>query len=294
MKLSTALRLNASPRVAFVGAGGKTSGIFLVGRQLLDVDPNLSSVLISTTTHMGLFQAKHADRHVIVESKEKMLALENDLPKGLVLVTGPPVEGKNLQITRLNGIPADDMFALANIHAIPLLIEADGARMLPLKAPAEYEPVIPAFVDAVVVIAALSGLGKPLSREWVHRPEKFAELSGLALGENITAQALLRVLKHPMGGLKNIPSYARRIMLFNRANTPDLQSIAQGMAPALLEDYQTVVVGSYGQPLARNIRGEKIESMLVDTLSQAKGNEGVISIHEPVAGVILAAGAARR
>ncbi|MBN1537834.1 MAG: putative selenium-dependent hydroxylase accessory protein YqeC [Anaerolineales bacterium] len=294
MKLSTALRLNTSPRVAFVGAGGKTSGIFLLARQLIEADRGPSSVFISTTTRMGLFQAKLADHHIIVESRNKLQELKTGFPPGLVLVTGAPVEGREGKITRLNGIPPHDMLTLANIHDIPLLIEADGAKMLPLKAPAAYEPVIPEFCDTVVVLAALSGLGKPLSKEWVHRPEVFSDLSGLALGEIITSQALLRVLRHPHGGLKNIPPSARRIVLFSHSETDELVSIALGIAPDLLNDYHAVVIGSYGQTLARNVMGDEIESIPEDVLSQTEVNEGVICIHECVAGIILAGGASQR
>ncbi len=51
-----------------------------------------------------------------------------------------------------------------------MIIEADGARKLPIKAPAEHEPVIPEFVNTVITVIGLSGLGKPLTEEWVHRP----------------------------------------------------------------------------------------------------------------------------
>lgn len=166
--------------------------------------------------------------------------------------------------------------------------------MLPLKAPAEHEPVIPQYVNVVVVIASLSGLGKPLSREWVHRPEKFAELSGLTLGENITPQALVNLLKHPRGGLKNIPTNARRIMLFNQADTEELQSVAREMSTALNQEYHAVLVGSYGQPLARNILGDKIEQLPIDFTSQKGEDEGILFTHEPVAGVILAGGGSQR
>lgn len=294
MKLSTALRLNASPKVAFVGAGGKTSGIFLLGRQLLD-DPNpLTSVMISTTTHMGLFQSKYADHHIIVDSWEKLIELQNDFPKGMVLISGSPVEGKGLQFTRINGIPAEDMLTLVNIHAIPLLIEADGSRMLPLKAPADYEPVIPEYVDMVVVLAGLSGLGKPLTSENVHRVERFAALSQLSTGETITPQALARVLKHPQGGLKNIPPQARRIVLFNQADTQELQSIAQGMAVSLLEDYHAVVIASLNNHSRNHGVGGELEALPADLNFPKDSEGGVISVHEQVAGIVLAAGEAKR
>jgi molybdenum cofactor cytidylyltransferase len=123
---------------------------------------------------------------------------------------------------------------LAERHKIPLLIEADGSRMKPVKAPAAHEPVIPPFVETVVVVAGLSALGQPLTPEWVHRPEIFANLSGLTPGERITPESLVRVLSHQRGGLKDIPEGARRLVLLNQADTPELQAVAGSMAGALL------------------------------------------------------------
>ena len=95
---------------------------------------------------------------------------------------------------------------LCQRQSIPLLIEADGSRQKPLKAWAEHEPPIPDFVDLVVHVAGLSGLGKTLNEENVHRPKIFAELGGLKIGETITKTELIKVMTHPKGGLKNIPT----------------------------------------------------------------------------------------
>ncbi len=294
MKLSIALRLNASSRVAFVGAGGKTGGIFLAGRQLLKMEGAPASVIISTTTHMGLFQAKHSDRHIMIASTKELDQYRQNIPKGLILITGLPVEGKNSQITRLLGIPAEEQNQLARNHAVPLLIEADGSRMLPLKAPAEYEPVIPEFVDLVVVVAGLSALGKPLTNDWVHRPEIFAELSGAAMGDTITPSSLLSVLMHPLGGLKNIPARVRRIVLFNQADTIELQSVAKTMAAKLLDVFDSVVIASYGRPADEREMVNEHKTFPQTLLSPQMEHEGAISVHEPVAGIILAGGAAQR
>ncbi len=124
----------------------------------------------------------------------------------------------------------------------PLLIEADGSRLHPLKAPAIQEPPIPDFAQMVVVTAGLSGLGKPLSAETVHHPEIFGSLSGLQLGEVITPDAIVRVFTHPQGGLKNIPPQAQRIALLNQADSPDLMSFASSIAEKLLDDYHSVLV----------------------------------------------------
>ena len=42
-----------------------------------------------------------------------------------------------------------------------VIAEADGARLRPLKAPAEHEPVIPPAADAVVAVAGLDSVGAP-------------------------------------------------------------------------------------------------------------------------------------
>jgi molybdenum cofactor cytidylyltransferase len=150
-----------------------------------------------------------------------------------------------------------------------LLIEADGSRQRPLKAPADHEPVIPDFVDMVVVLVGLSGLGKPVREDWVHRPERFAELAGGTLGDPVTAEDLARVLNNPRGGLKSIPPGARRVALLNQADSVEIQTRAQHLASLLAPAYHAVVISS---------------------LEQSQ----IHAVHEPTAGVILAAGGASR
>ena len=125
-----------------------------------------------------------------------------------------------------------------------LLIEADGSRQKALKAPNEREPVIPEFTEAVIVVAGLSGLGKSLNEEYVHRPQLFSTLSGLPLNDSITPNALIRILTHPNGELKDIPPHARRIVFLNQADTPELQSIGGKMSAELLNHFDSIIVGS--------------------------------------------------
>jgi molybdenum cofactor cytidylyltransferase len=121
----------------------------------------------------------------------------------------------------------------------------------------------------VAVVAGLSGLGRPLSDEFVHRPEVFARLSGLAIGETISPEALLRVLTHPSGGMKHIPAQARRLVLLNQADSAEIQAQAKALAGNLIPSYDAVIIASLAQSM-------------------------VHAIYEPVAGIILAAGEARR
>jgi len=272
MELIRALRLDQAadpPRVASVGAGRKTTTMFQCARQFD------GPVIVAATTHLASDQLVMADQHYCVD-EDLLDQVDRNLPPGLTLLTGPLPHGKN----RTLGISTnllERIFALANSHQIPLLVEADGSRQRPLKAPAEHEPPIPSFVDLVVVVAGLNGLGKPLTSEWVHRPEIFAAISGLQLGETITATALAQVITNPEGGLKNIPSQARRIAVLNKADTLVLQAQAVTLKKTLLHVYDAVIISSFAPKT-----------------SSLNPQSPVYAVHQSIAAVILAAGESRR
>ena len=197
MRLSDALRITTTPHLAFSGAGGKTTALFRLGRELLELSANSSiyshTVFLAATTHMAVEQLSKADRHIIVDKNGKVAPPSGGWPSGLLLFTGPP--GQDRRTSGLSPAQMDQLFACSKQAQIPVLVEADGSRQRPLKAPASHEPVIPAWVDTVVVLAGLSGIGRPLNAEWVHRPERFSELAGVPLGQNVSAEVLIRVLK---------------------------------------------------------------------------------------------------
>ncbi len=273
MNICQAMRLTSDQpngAVAIVGAGGKTTALFQLARCIRSRSDHLTpgsspkAVIVSATTHLRVDQIQLANSHWLGETPADFAGLEENL-NGVILLTGPQ-DGD-----RTRGLAPDCMdwlFNFCNRFELPLLIEADGSRQHPLKAPDEHEPPIPDFVTTVLVVAGLSALGKPFLHDFVHRPEIYARISGLRIGEQISRESILRVLTHPEGGLKNIPARARRMVLLNQADTPELLSSAGKMAYSLLEAYDGVIVGS---------------------LEQTR-----LQTFEHTAGIILAAGEARR
>ncbi|MBI4731750.1 MAG: putative selenium-dependent hydroxylase accessory protein YqeC [Chloroflexi bacterium] len=262
MNLAQAIRILNAPCLALIGAGGKTTALFRLARSLNEAG---EPVIVTASTHLHIDQIRLADSHWTGTRPEELSALEDNL-HGVMLVTGP-MDGN--RTVGLDNNTISWLRAMCGYHDLPMLIEADGARRRPLKAPAEHEPAIPEFVETVIVVAGMEGLGKPLTDEYVHRPEIFSRLSGLELGETITPEALTRVLTHPAGGLKNIPPGARRVALLNQADTSELQAQAKTLAGKLLPAFQSVVVAS---------------------LQQSQ----IYAVHEPVAGIVLAAGESKR
>lgn len=227
-------------------------------------------VVVTTTTHLGVWQIPLADDHLILAPGEDLLEKIPD-KMAVQLITGPA--GSDERLAALTPRQLEALRDYCQAQGIPLLIEADGARQRAIKAPAEHEPAIPAWVDQAMVVAGLSALGAPLDGENVHRPERFAVLSGLTLGQEITVEALVKVLGSADGGLKSIPVRAKRSLFLNQADTPLLQSQAGRIASALEKIYPRVMIGSMQHP----------------------GQDGsVCSVRSQVAGIILAAGGSQR
>ncbi len=244
MNLLRALRLDQlaapPPVISFAGAGGKTTALFQLARQW-KANKEKTQILVTATTHLGVWQIPLADRHVIAKDETE---LQEIAAESVTLITGA-IEGDRTKPVS-EGI-LKRLRTVARNQNIPLFIEADGARQKALKAPAAHEPPIPDFSEIVIAIAGLSALGKPLGEEHVHRAEVFSQLGGLGLGEAVTPQAIVKTLAHPQGGLKNIPQNARRVALLNQADTPELRSIGGSMARELLGSFAAVLVGSLHQ-----------------------------------------------
>jgi molybdenum cofactor cytidylyltransferase len=192
---------------------------------------------VTASSHLGVWQIPLADRRIAAEAAQEVELAG----KGVTLVTGA-VEGD--RIKPIDGLSLNLLREKGKTQPFPLLIEADGSRQKPLKAPAAHEPPIPEFADLVIYAVGMTALGKPLTDEYVHRAEIFSRLGGIPLGSPVTPQAIVKVLAHPQGGLKNIPSGARRVAFLNQADSPQLQSIGGDMARELLGHFDAVLVGS--------------------------------------------------
>ena len=238
MNLSVALRLQPAEVVALVGGGGKTSTMFRLAAEIV---AGGGRVVTTTTTRIFEAQIALAPAHFVageVSLSEISAALDRT---GHVLITGPvdAAAGKAF------GISSELVPELQNLPGRPtVIIEADGSRMRPFKAPAEHEPVIPAETNLVVPVAGVDVLGRTLSDAYVHRAARVAALSGVELGVSVSPAIVASVLAHPSGGLKNAPAHARRMAAINKVESPDDVVGARLIAGLLLGSgrYQGVVL----------------------------------------------------
>jgi len=199
--------------IAFVGAGGKTSALFHLAAELaMEGRP----VLLTSTTHLMDPRGEPGRPPLTLVLRPELEAPPGDcaLPlavPGLTLLMARPATEPG----KLKGLHPAWIPALTGAFAI-VLVEADGSRRLPLKAPADYEPVLPPAPDLVVGVVGLSSLGRPLDGRTVHRPERFSELTGCALGEPLTWDHVVALAHHPQGLFKDAPG--PRAMILNQAD----------------------------------------------------------------------------
>lgn len=163
--LYTALGINLSfnQTISFVGAGGKTTTIYTLAKELASLG---KKVIITTTTHMFLPE----ENGVFEENQEKLLYQLDHL--GIAVVGIPCTEEKSLgKMTGVSTTFYRDMKHAADY----ILVEADGSKRYPTKVPAPHEPVLPEDTDMVVVVGGLSCLNQPLMKG-CHRWELASKL----------------------------------------------------------------------------------------------------------------------
>ena len=244
MHLSSALRVPDRAVVAIVGGGGKTSTLYRLAAEL--AEPGLGRVLLATTAKMFLPQEHEADGLFINSDFDAVAQrLEATIPYLRRILVAPDLL-ETPEGWKLASVPPDWPGRLARLVRVAnVLVEADGSRHLPLKAPAAYEPPIPPAADLVVVVVGLDALGTPLDEAHVHRPEVVARLTGTKLGDVVDEGMVARTLVHPQGGLKNIPPGARVVALLNKVDDANLDA-ARRIADAALaaNRYEAVLLGA--------------------------------------------------
>ncbi len=210
MYLWEALQIRKSEVISLIGAGGKTTIMYRLGHELV----NRGWRVIATTTTM-IRPPSLAPREALVVAgdPEKVLRMTKEALQQDSLIT---VAAQRLEVeNKLKGIEPDLVADLVKL-ADAVIVEADGARGCSLKAPAAYEPVVPAITTLFVPVVGVDVVGCVLSAETVHRPQLVAELTGLALGAVIHPSTIAKLLVHERGALKGAPPSARVMPFINK------------------------------------------------------------------------------
>lgn len=268
MKLEQAFSIQRGEVVSFIGAGGKTSALFRLGQELM---AHGWRVVATTTTRIAESELRNAPYALTVgaaasDAKRIAEALNN---YGFVFVYDRIQQGKVLGIR-----PEVVRMLLDRVNGDVLLVEADGARRLPFKAPYHHEPVIPPETTRVVLVAGMDALGKPLDSEHVYNPGAMIDRYGYPAGEVIVWPWLASVLRDEQLGLRNVDAQTPVTVLLNK--TPPegiIRRRAQLIASLLLRSPRiaAVAIGAVRDP-----------------------NQPIHEVRRPVVAIVLAAGLSSR
>jgi probable selenium-dependent hydroxylase accessory protein YqeC len=214
--LRKALMLDAGGVISLVGAGGKTSLMFRLAREL---SAEGETVLTTTTTRISMPGQGQSRCVILADTAEKVLeraAQELNEHRHITAAAGLSADpGKLAGLTpeTVDRLRASQVFDW-------IIVEADGAAGRPLKAPAEHEPVIPFSSGWLVGMVGLRALGTPLTDQWVFRAEVFSRITGLSPGTEVTEESIAAAFVHAQGVLKGAPGECRCLAFLNQADAP--------------------------------------------------------------------------
>ena len=201
-RVAIALGLSAHEHVALGGGGGKTTTMHALATQLA------GSIVVTSTTRMGTDQT--GGLTVLVDPSD------GDVVRAAA--EGPVTVWGGIDGPKALGVPperCDTWFAVVD-H---VLVEADGARCSPFKAPAPHEPVVPSSTTTLVSMIGIDAIGKVIG-DRCHRPLRVAALAGCQPYERLTALGAARVLLHPDGARRALPETGRLAIVMTKVAEP--------------------------------------------------------------------------
>lgn len=228
--LTEALGVKAREVISLVGAGGKTTLMFRLAKEL-----STGGKRVVTTTTTKIFEP--------VSGETDFLFVDSDEEKTKDFVRGHldhyahiTIAREKLESGKLKGVSpnlVDELWHSLGIDVI--IIEADGAAGRQVKAPRENEPVIPAGTTLVVAMLGIDGMEKELNEKNVFQPERVSKITGIPTGEKLTDEAMAILVTHPEGIFKGTPSTSRVVAFLNKVDIPNGAAKAKSVAQKILD-----------------------------------------------------------
>lgn len=196
------MNLNDKNMIAVQGAGGKTSSVFLLANEFKSMN---EASLVSTTTKMGIVSEDKFD--YLWKPHEETEIIDGKIYFTSMKRTDSKEVGYNPEFF-------DDLFSRKIFSNI--ILETDGAKTRPIKAPREDEPVNPKNITHCVGVMGLDSVDKPFDERFCHRKEYMKEIIGNP--KTLTTKSYAEIINSNCGLFKN--SYdAKKFLILNKADT---------------------------------------------------------------------------
>lgn len=201
MKIKDIIKLKEKEVISIVGAGGKTSLMNLLAKEI-SLDEN---VLITTSTK--IYKPNNSEVDYLYLNYEDLISNLNK--KNSIFAYGSSLNSDD----KLIGIKLKEIKDLKK-YFNKIVIEADGSKCKDLKAWNKNEPVISNDTTITLGILSLSTIGMEINEENIHRLEIFRELIKDKNSTNVDLNILIEVIFNENGLFKN--SNGRKILFLNK------------------------------------------------------------------------------
>jgi len=228
--LAESLDLKAREVISLTGAGGKTTLMFRLAKELFFDKKKI----VTTTTTKILEPTSEETAFLSVDSDEEHL--EQFVYRHLKEYKHITIARERLESGKLKGVSTNLVNKLWNSNKMEyLIIETDGAAGRPVKAPREGEPVIPSNTTLVVAILGVDGLEMELNEKNVFQAERVSKITGIPMGEKLTDEAMAILMTHPEGIFKGTLPSSRVIAFLNKVDIPNGVKKAKRVAQKIME-----------------------------------------------------------
>lgn len=218
--------------VSIVGAGGKTT---CLRRLQLECKKLEIRAAAGTTTHI-----QYERNESFLECPDLGAARE------ILEKTGTLWMGEPVSEWKCKALPEHFYRELLG-DGIRLLLEADGAKEYPVKAPRDGEPVILPETGLVLCLYGLDAVGQAI-RDACCRVEQVCRILGKQETDRLTAVDLAKLAVSPRGGRKGIQSGMHYAVLFNKADIPEREAMAQEAAREIGDRADIILTASQLMP----------------------------------------------
>jgi len=237
VKLQDCLGLSSREMICVVGAGGKTTLLFTLGKELFKCG---KKVLLTTTTK--IYVPDQQDIYTVVEPEDNIMKNPGILiGKEKTTVWGRDIYQMPGDKDKIVGVKKEvlDWLFIQNIIDY-ILIEADGAKKKPIKAPDEHEPCIPEKTTTVLGVIGIDAVGRTLNEDNFHRAGIFLKAKHYDLNYKIDVDMVASLIGWEKGLFKDVPSNARKLLILNKVDNSERRNIAQEIARKVLMNESAV------------------------------------------------------
>jgi probable selenium-dependent hydroxylase accessory protein YqeC len=215
-----AFQIERGDVVSIVGAGGKTSLLYLLAEEARGAG---MKVLVTTSTRIFI---PRPDQYTAIDLSGDGFSPPQMTGAGIYVAGVPDAKPRIMR-----GIAGDQVVACKE-HFNLIIIEADGSARKPLKGWKDTEPVIHPQTSKTIGVLDIQTIGQAITSELIHSLDIFLELVGVDGEEKVSLKHLAAIVSREKGLFAK--AQGSKHLFINKVETRSQQRDAQMLKQRLM------------------------------------------------------------